>query len=59
MGLVPRRAVETRRVARRPGLIGSVDEFVGHIHTCGERWGITYFVVRALDDFAPVLDAFA
>ena len=40
-------------------MIGSVDEIVGHIHACGDRWGITYFVVRALDDFAPVLDAFA
>jgi probable F420-dependent oxidoreductase len=40
-------------------LIGSVDEIVAHIHMCRERWGISYFVVRALDDFAPVLDAFA
>lgn len=39
-------------------MIGSVDEIVGHIHACRERWGITYFVVRALDDFAPILDAF-
>jgi alkanesulfonate monooxygenase SsuD/methylene tetrahydromethanopterin reductase-like flavin-dependent oxidoreductase (luciferase family) len=40
-------------------MIGSVDEIVGHIHACRERWGISYFVVRTLDDFAPVLDAFA
>ena len=40
-------------------LIGSVDEIVAHIHMCRERWGISYFVVRALDDFAPILAAFA
>jgi probable F420-dependent oxidoreductase len=40
-------------------MIGSVDEIVDHIEACRERWGITYFVVRALDSFAPVLDAFA
>lgn len=39
-------------------LIGSVDEIVGHIEACRDRWGISYFVVRALDDFAPILDAF-
>ena len=38
-------------------LIGSVDEIVAHMLTCNERWGITYFVVRALDEFAPVLKA--
>jgi len=38
-------------------MIGSVDEIVEHIQTCRDRWGITYFVVRSLDDFAPVLDA--
>ena len=40
-------------------LVGSVDQIAEHIHTCRDRWGITYFVVRALDDFAPILDAFA
>jgi probable F420-dependent oxidoreductase len=39
-------------------LIGSVDQIVEHVHECRDRWGITYFVVRSLDDFAPVLDAF-
>ena len=39
-------------------MIGSVDEIVEHVHACRDRWGITYFVVRALDDFAPILDAF-
>ncbi len=40
-------------------MIGSIDEIVAHIHACRDRWGITYFVVRALDEFAPVLAAFA
>ena len=39
-------------------MVGSIDEIVGHVHACRERWGITYFVVRALDEFAPILDAF-
>lgn len=38
-------------------LIGSVDEIVLHMTTCNERWGISYFAVRVLDDFAPVLRA--
>lgn len=36
-------------------LIGSPDEIVLHMATCNERWGISYFVVRELDDFEPVL----
>jgi probable F420-dependent oxidoreductase len=38
-------------------LIGTVDEIVEHMTTCDERWGISYFAVRVLDDFAPVLRA--
>jgi probable F420-dependent oxidoreductase len=38
-------------------MIGSIDEIVGHVRACRDRWGITYFVVRALDEFAPVIDA--
>jgi hypothetical protein len=38
-------------------LIGTVDEIVAHMTTCNERWGINYFAVRELDDFAPVLRA--
>ena len=40
-------------------MVGSVDEIVEQLHASRDRWGITYFVVRALDDFAPVLAAFA
>ena len=38
-------------------LIGTVDEIVEHVTMCATRWGIGYFVVRALDDFEPVLEA--
>jgi probable F420-dependent oxidoreductase len=38
-------------------LIGSVDEIVLRMTTCNERWGISYFVVRELDGFEPVLRA--
>lgn len=38
-------------------LVGSVDDIVAHMATCNERWGISYFAVRELDDFEPVLRA--
>lgn len=38
-------------------LVGTVDEIVLHMITCAERWGITYFAVRELDGFEPVLRA--
>ena len=38
-------------------LVGTVDEIVDQLHDCRDRWGITYFAVRALDDFAPVIAA--
>jgi probable F420-dependent oxidoreductase len=38
-------------------LVGTADEIVRHMMTCGERWGISYFAVRELDDFEPVLRA--
>lgn len=36
-------------------LVGSVDEIVAKLHRCRNRWGITYFVVRSLDEFAPIV----
>ncbi len=36
-------------------LIGTVDEIADEILRARDRWGITYFSVRALDDFAPVI----
>jgi len=38
-------------------LVGTADEIVLHMLTCRERWGISYFAVRELDDFEPVLKA--
>lgn len=38
-------------------LAGTVEEIAAKIVRCGERWGITYFVVRTLDPFAPVIAA--
>jgi len=38
-------------------LIGSVREIATKIERCRMRWGISYFVVRSLDDFAPVIAA--
>ena len=38
-------------------LIGSVGEIVEKLQMCRERWGISYFAVRELDAFAPVIAA--
>jgi probable F420-dependent oxidoreductase len=38
-------------------LIGSVGEIVEKLQMCKERWDITYFAVRELEDFAPVITA--
>jgi probable F420-dependent oxidoreductase len=38
-------------------LVGTVDEIVAKVSRCRDRWGITYFVVRTLEPFAPVIAA--
>jgi probable F420-dependent oxidoreductase len=38
-------------------LVGTVDEIVHQIIGHRERWGITYFGVRTLDEFGPVIAA--
>jgi len=38
-------------------LVGTPDEIVSHMATCNERWGLSYFTVRELDAFEPVLRA--
>ena len=38
-------------------LVGTPEEIVSHMMTCRERWGISYFAVRELDDFVPVMTA--
>ena len=35
--------------------LGTHDEIAAHLHTCRQRWGISYFTVRELDDFAPII----
>ena len=38
-------------------LVGTVDEIAEHIVECRRRWGISYYVVRELDTFAPIIAA--
>jgi probable F420-dependent oxidoreductase len=38
-------------------LVGSVEEIVGQLRRHREELGISYFVVRELESFAPILDA--
>jgi probable F420-dependent oxidoreductase len=35
--------------------LGSPDEIAEHLIRCRERWGITYYSVRSLEAFAPVM----
>ena len=39
-------------------LIGTVEQVAEKILLARERWGITYFVVRDIDTFAPVIQWF-
>jgi probable F420-dependent oxidoreductase len=36
--------------------IGTHDEIAAHLQRCRERWGISYFSVRTIDDFQPVIE---
>jgi probable F420-dependent oxidoreductase len=36
--------------------IGTHDEIAEHLLACRERWGISYFSVRSIDAFAPVME---
>jgi len=36
-------------------LVGTVDEIADEVLRARDRWGITYFAVRSLEDFAPVI----
>jgi probable F420-dependent oxidoreductase len=40
-------------------LVGTVDQVVEKINRCHERWGISYFVVRTLEEFELVIRSFA
>jgi hypothetical protein len=37
-------------------LFGTHDEIAEHILLCRQRWGISYFTVREIDLFAPVIE---
>jgi probable F420-dependent oxidoreductase len=37
--------------------LGTHDEIADQLHAAGERWGISYFVVREAEAFAPVIAA--
>jgi probable F420-dependent oxidoreductase len=49
-GLSLEDALETPYLA-----LGTQDEIANHLQACRERWGITYYTVRDLDAFAPVI----
>jgi hypothetical protein len=63
-----RREAARHMTARIPGLsvddalvtpflaLGSHDEIADHLLACRERWGISYFSVRDLGSFAPVIE---
>ena len=51
-GLDPTEAAEIPYV-----LVGTVEEIAAKIVRCRERWGLTYFAVRELEPFAPVIEA--
>lgn len=36
--------------------LGSHDQMAAHLLRCRERWGISYFSVRSIDDFQPVIE---
>ena len=50
-GLTVGDALETPFLA-----IGTHDEIAEHLFACRDRWGISYFSVRSIDEFAPVIE---
>jgi probable F420-dependent oxidoreductase len=50
-GLSVEDALETPFLA-----LGTHDQIAQHLERCRQRWGITYFTVRDLDGFAPVIE---
>ncbi len=36
--------------------LGTADEIAQHLLDCRQRWGISYYVVREIDAFAPVME---
>lgn len=60
-GLIDRvEGVTAEDLAATPyALIGTVDEIVAKLQRCRSEWGITYFTVREVEAFAPVIEAVA
>lgn len=66
--VTPDRHERAAEVAQRTGMtvadilatpylcIGSHDEITEHLIRCRERWGISYYSVRSVDEFAPVIE---
>lgn len=53
-------SLTAKDVADAPyALVGTVDEIVAKIERCRDRWGISYFTVREVESFAPVIEALA
>ena len=36
--------------------IGTHDEIAEHLIRCRERWGISYYSVRSVEEFGPVIE---
>lgn len=54
-GLVP--GLESSHALSTPFLaLGTEGEIAGHLEECRSRWGISYFVVRELERFAPIVE---
>lgn len=51
-GLTPTQAAQIPYI-----LVGSTGEIVDKMFAARERWGISYFAVRELESFAPVIEA--
>lgn len=52
------RSVAPQELAEIPYvLVGTVDEIAAKILRCRDRWGISYFAVRELEAFEPVIEA--
>jgi probable F420-dependent oxidoreductase len=49
-GLALEDALETPYLA-----LGTHDEIAAHLQACRQRWGITYYTVRDMEAFAPVI----
>jgi alkanesulfonate monooxygenase SsuD/methylene tetrahydromethanopterin reductase-like flavin-dependent oxidoreductase (luciferase family) len=50
-GLTVEDALETPFLA-----LGTQDEITSHLRRCRDRWGISYYVVRELEAFAPIIE---